>query len=131
VYLQAYATYARDETESPVDRLPYPIGYFTRDAQNDYMNASLLVGVTLDNRTDLQLQYFLYYADNDIDQDVLSVPYNSSSEEHGFAATLTRQLTAALRWTLKYGYFTNNDDTFGGNKDYDAHLVYSSLQLRF
>jgi hypothetical protein len=131
LYFQASGTYARDETESPVDRLAPPPGSFVRDARNDYMNASVLAGISLDDRTDLQLQYFFYYADNDLDQGVESVPYNSSSEEHGVSASLTRQLTAALRWTLKYAYFTNNDDTFGGNKDYDAHLVYSSMQLRF
>lgn len=131
LYLQGTVTYARDETETPVDRLTGAVADLVRDSQNNYLNASMLAGYALDDMTDIQLQYFYYVADNDLDQGVLSVPYNQSSEEHGITATLTRQLTPALRWLLKYGYFTSNDDTFGGNKDYEAHFVYSSVQLRF
>ena len=62
---------------------------------------------------------------------LLALPYGAGAEENGVTATLTRQLTRALRITLKYGFFANNDETYGGHKDYEAHLVYSSLQYRF
>jgi hypothetical protein len=32
---------------------------------------------------------------------------------------------------MTYGFFANHDQLYGGHNDYTAHLVYSSLQLRF
>jgi hypothetical protein len=36
-----------------------------------------------------------------------------------------------MLWKLTYGFFANHDQTSGGNNDYTAHLIYSSLQYRF
>jgi hypothetical protein len=31
----------------------------------------------------------------------------------------------------RYGYFMNDDETYGGYNDYTAHLVWGSVQYRF
>jgi hypothetical protein len=46
-------------------------------------------------------------------------------------ATVTRRISDHLRLSLKYGFSHYTDALFGGNQDFCAHLVYSSLQYRF
>jgi len=80
----------------------------------------------------LQAQYFYYRADNyNRSAAIYTQPYGAGVEEHGVTATLSRQLTRALRLTLRYGYIHNRDETSGGHNSYDAHMVSSSLQYRF
>ena len=55
----------------------------------------------------------------------------AGAEEHGVTASIARQISKAVRATLKYGFFRNRDETSGGHNDYDAHLVLASLQYRF
>lgn len=45
--------------------------------------------------------------------------------------TVSRQLNKRTKVSLKYGYFTSKDDTSGNNNDFDAHLIYATLQYRF
>jgi len=59
------------------------------------------------------------------------LPLGAGGQEHAITATLVRRLTDRIRVSLRYGYLTYNDETYGGNSDFDAHLVYSSLQYRF
>ena len=40
-------------------------------------------------------------------------------------------MSKRVRVTLKYGFFTSHDELSGGNRDYDAHMVYSTVQYRF
>jgi outer membrane protein assembly factor BamA len=56
---------------------------------------------------------------------------NQMQEEHGISATLTRRINKNLRASLRYGYYNYNDDSAAGLRDYDAHVVYTSLQYRF
>ena len=90
-----------------------------------------VVGVALDERTDLQAQYSYYKSDNFIDNSAVSTPYGDESREHGVTVTLNRMLSPRLRWTLKYGFFDYADVTSGGHNDYTAHMVYTGLQYRF
>src|SRR6185295_10542072 len=99
--------------------------------KNDYWNASAGVNFVLDDKTDLQAQYSYYRADNYVDNSAVSQPYGVDAEEHGITATLVRRLTDRVRWTLRYGFFRNRDRTSGGRNDYDAHLVMTSMQVRF
>ncbi|MBC8097086.1 MAG: hypothetical protein H7Y43_14865, partial [Akkermansiaceae bacterium] len=84
-----------------------------------------------DDKTDLNLGYTYYRADNYTDNSTIGVPYGSGAEEHGATATLTRRINKNLRASLRYGYYTYSDESFGTSRDYDAHVVYTSLQYRF
>jgi hypothetical protein len=46
-------------------------------------------------------------------------------------ASATRRITQNLRISLKYAYTHYNDWASGGNNNYDAQMVYSTLQYRF
>jgi outer membrane protein assembly factor BamA len=103
----------------------------TLDAQNNYWTVNFSSSVVLDDKSDLNLSYFYYRADNYEDNSAFGVPLGSGAEEHGVTATLIRRISKNLRLSLNYGYFHYTDDLFGGNRDYYAHLVHSSLRFRF
>ena len=65
------------------------------------------------------------------DNSAAGVPYGVGAEEHSVTCGLMRKIRENLRVGLKYGFFTWDDQTSGGNNNYAAHLVYSSLQYRF
>ncbi|MBM3882528.1 MAG: TonB-dependent receptor [Verrucomicrobia bacterium] len=127
LYLQGTVNYVMDQTDTPVDEILAAV----QRSENDYWTATATAGFVLDNRTDLEAQYFYYRADNYADNSAFGVPYNASLEEHGITAGITRRMTKHMRLSLRYGFFTSADTTAGGYRDYDAHMVYSSMQYRF
>jgi hypothetical protein len=130
LYLQAGANYSLDSTDTPAANALGTTN-LVLNAANDYWNASCLVGYALNDKTDVQAQYFYYHANNYVDNSVYGQPYGAGAEEHGITATINREISKAVRVSLKYGFFRNRDRTYGGNNDYDAHLVHASLQYRF
>jgi outer membrane protein assembly factor BamA len=100
-------------------------------SQNNYWNVNASSGLVLDDRTDLKVSFFYYQADNYQNTSAYAVPYGAGEEQYTITTTLTRRITKNIRWSLKYGYSHYTDQTYGGHRDYDAHLVYSSLQYRF
>ena len=127
LYFQAGINYVFSETKTPAADITQAL----LDAQNNYWTANLNAGLVLDEKTDLNLGYFYYRADNYRDNSAVSVPYGVGAEEHGITAMVTRRLTKNLRLNLKYGYYHYEDETSGGNSNNEAHLLYSSLQYRF
>jgi hypothetical protein len=127
LYLQVGFNYVLSKTETPASDFTQAV----LDAQNNYWTLNFSSGLVLDDKTDLNVGYFYYQADNYRDITPLAVPYGAGAEEHGITATLTRRLTKNLRLTLKYGFFNYDDATFGGNRNYQAHTLYTSLQYRF
>ncbi len=126
LYLQAGFNYVRSETETPASQFSQAV----LDSQNNYWTLSFNAGFVLDKKTDLQANYFYYQADNSVNEPSFGVPYGVGAREHGVIVGMTRRLLENLRLNLKYGYF-NYEDESGGNNDYDAHMVYASLQYRF
>jgi len=87
--------------------------------------------LVLDNKTDLNLSYFYYQADDYCNNSLEGVPYGAGGQEHSITATLTRRVTERIRLSVKYGYFRYLDPASGGNADYGVNLVYASLRYRF
>lgn len=127
LYLQVGFNYVLSETETPTSDYTEAV----LDAENNYWTLNFNSGLVLDYKTDLNLAYTYYRADNYEDNSDFGVPYGSGAEEHGITATLVRRLSERLRVTLRYGYYHYEDELYGGNNDYNAHVVYSSLQYRF
>ncbi len=127
LYLQAGFNYVASKTKTPASDVTQAI----LEAQNNYWMLNFSSGLVLDDRTDLKLSYFYYLADDYKDISLVGVPYGAGGQEHGITATLTRRISKNLRLLLRYGFFHYNDALYGDNRDFDAHLVYSSLQYRF
>jgi len=127
LYLQAGFNYVLSETKTPTSDYTQAV----LNSANNYWTLNFNSGLVLDNKTDLNLGYTYYRADDYTDNSLVGVPYGAGAEEHGVTATITRRLTERLRLTLRYGYFHSEDDPSGGHNNYDAHVLYSSLQYRF
>ena len=130
LYVQASASYALDGTDTPAST-QLGATNLVLNAKNNYWNASCAVGYALNEKTDFQAQYFYYRANDYVNNAAFGMPYGADAEESGITATISRQISRAVRMSLKYGFFRNRDGTSGGFNNYDAHLVYSSLQYRF
>ena len=126
IYFQVGFNYVLSETTTPASTNTAIL-----DAQNNYWSVNFNTGIALDNKTDLNLGYTFYQADNYKNPDPLYIAYGAGAEEYGITATLVRRITQNLRVTLRYGYYHYTDQTSGGNNNYDAQVVYSSLQYRF
>ncbi|MCU0782994.1 MAG: hypothetical protein MUF81_02900 [Verrucomicrobia bacterium] len=127
LYLQAGFNYVLSETRTSASDYAQAV----LDSGNNYWTVNFNSGLALDHKTDLNLGYTYYRADNYDDNSLAGLPYGAGAEEHGLTATLVRRLTERLRLTLRYGYFHSKDETSGGHNDFNAHVLYSSLQYRF
>jgi hypothetical protein len=131
LYLQGSGHYVLDTTHSPVEDLTGAASGIVLSAPNKYWTASAIVGFALDNKTDLQTTYSYYRADNYVDNSPLGMPYGSGARQHEVGATLGRQMTRNLRWTLRYAFSKYQDETSGGALNYEAHGIWSTMQYRF
>ena len=127
LYLQVGFNYVTSETQTPTSDYTQAI----LNAQNNYWTLNFNSGLVLDRKTDLNLGYTYYCADNYSDNSTVGQPFGSGAQEHGVTATLVRRLSERVRVTLRYGYYHSEDQPSGGNNNYDAHVLYSSLQYRF
>jgi len=124
--LQAGFNYVISETKTPASDYTQSI----LNAQNNYWTVNFDSSVVLDARTDFNLGYFYYRAD-DYQPPVNGVPFGAGAEEHSVTATLTRRVTQNLRWNLRYAFTHYVDSASAGTFNYDAHVIYTSLQYRF
>ncbi len=125
--LQAGFNYVLSDTTTPASDATQAI----LDARNNYWTVNFSSSLVLDNKTDLNLSYFFYRADDYHDNSLEGVPYGAGGQEHSITATLTRRISDRIRLSLKYGYFRYLDAPSGGDADYGVNLVYATLRYRF
>jgi len=125
--LQAGINYVLSDTTTPASDVTQAI----LDARNNYWTLNFSSGLVLDDKTDLNLSYVYYNADDYVDNSPSGVPYGAGGQEHAITATLTRRISQRIRVSLKYGYFRYLDDATGGNANFGANLVYATVRYRF
>jgi hypothetical protein len=127
LYLQAGINYVLSRTATPASDATAAI----LNAQNNYWMLNLSSGFVMDDKTDLNLGYFYYRANDYENISTAGVPYGAGAQEQGITATIVRRLTKNIRASLKYGCFHGLDQPSGGNNNYLTQFVYTSLQYRF
>jgi len=125
--LQAGLNYVWSTTTTPASDFTQAV----LDAQNNYWTVNFSSTLVLDDKTDLNIGYLYYRADNYEDNSAFGVPYGAGADEHTVSAGLARQLRHNIRLFLRYAYSRYSDDTFGGNQDYHAHMVSCTLRYLF
>jgi hypothetical protein len=125
--LQAGFNYVLSDTTTPASDVTQAI----LDARNNYWTMNFSSGLVLDNKTDLNVSYVYYQAEDYTDNSPAGVPYGAGGQEHSVTVTLTRRLSERVRLSLKYGYYRYLDDATGGNADFGVNLVYATLRYRF
>ena len=101
------------------------------NSQNNYWTVNFNSNFVLDDKTDLNVGYFYYRADDSQNDIVGGVPLGTDTEEHSVTATLVRRITQNLRLNLKYAYTHYDDMASAGHFSYDAQVIFASLQYRF
>ena len=125
--LQAGFNYVLSETKTPTSDYTQAV----LNAQNNYWTVTFNSCVVLDDKTDLNLTYLYYRADNYNNDSSFGLPLGTGAEEQSVTAAVTRRINPHLRVNLKYAYSHYNDWASGGNNNYDAQMVSTSLQYRF
>jgi hypothetical protein len=129
--LQLGGNYVVSETETASDEYRANGTRALLDAQNNNWTVNVNSTLVVDNKTDLSLGYFYYESGNYHDNSLDGLPLGAEASEHGVTALVTRRLTPNLRLKLRYAFFHSEDTPSGGHNDYDAHVLFTSLQYRF
>lgn len=135
LYLQAGADYVMDTTHTPVEDMLIgtpPVSGVVTSSRNDYWTFNGLVGYGINDRTDVQASYAYYRAADYLNNSAVGgLPLGAGGEEHNVSATLTRRISKSIRCTLRYSYTCYRDQLYGGNLNYEAHGIMTTLQYRF
>jgi hypothetical protein len=125
--LQAGFNYVSSVTKTPASGFTQAI----LNSQNNYWTLNFNTGFVLDNKTDLNIGYYYYRADDYQNNSAFGLPLGAGAEEHSIAARLTRRITQNIRWNLKYAFTHYSDTPSAGAFNYNAHVIFTSLQYRF
>jgi hypothetical protein len=132
-FLQANFSYVLNQTDTPANNIslvpqtsPTVVNF-----RSDYWTVTSGIGYVIDDKTDFFADYYFYCANDYFKNAVVAVPYGTGATEHAISASVTRKLSKNMRLLLKYGYFNYRDVTSGGHDNYQAHSLFSSLQIRF
>jgi len=131
LYLQLGGNYVVDRTHTPVEEMSGVMSGVMLASPSDYWTVTTAVGYALDAKTDLQANYSHYRASNFEDNSAVGMPYGAGAKQNMVGASLSRQLSKSVRWNLRYAFSSYRDQTYGGQWNYDAHGILSTLQYRF
>ena len=113
------------------DQLKVPSHRLTMNSDNNYTSASLGAGYAIGKVTDIYIDANHYRADNYTDNPAVTLPLNAGQKLQSAFLTWVRQHSDRVIYTVKYGYATSRDGTFGGLNDFDAHIFYGKVQYKF
>src|SRR5436305_430870 len=132
-FLQANFSYVLNQTDTPANdiNLDPQTSPTVVNFRNDYWTVTSGIGYIIDDKTTFYADYYFYCANDYFKNPVVAVPYGMGATEHAVSATVTRKISKNMRLLLKYGYFNYRDVTSGGHNNYQAHSLFSSLQVRF
>ena len=132
-FVQTNFSYVLNQTDTPANSInldpqtsPTVVNF-----RSDYWTVTSGIGYVIDDKTDFFADYYFYCANDYFKNAVVAMPYGMGATEHAVSATVMRKLSKNMRLQLKYGYFNYRDVTSGGHNNYQAHSLFSSLQIRF
>ena len=113
------------------DQLAVPPHRLAMNSDNNYITASLGAGYAIGKVTDIYIDANHYRADNYTDNPAVTLPLNAGQKLQSAFLTWVRRHSDRIIYTVKYGYATSRDGTFGGLNDFDAHVLYGKVQYKF
>ncbi len=125
--LQAGFNYVLSTTKTPASDYTQAV----LNSENNYYTTTLNSMVVLDDKTDFNLGCLYYHAGDFNDNAASGVPLGAGAEQYTVTAGITRRINPRLRVNLKYAYTQYDDWASGGNNNYNAQMVFTSLQYRF
>lgn len=131
LYMQLGGNYVLQNTHTPAEELSGAMAGVVLSSPADYWSINTAVGYALDNKTDLQTTYSYFRSANFVDNSDVGLPFGAGATQNMVGASLSRQISKSLKWTLRYAFSSYRDQTYGGQWNYDAHGILSTLQYRF
>ncbi|MEI8341120.1 MAG: hypothetical protein WCH43_06230 [Verrucomicrobiota bacterium] len=133
LYVQGDVAIVLSETKTPASNITMTglPGPSVLNFGNNYWTASCQTGFVIDDKTDLQIGYTYYHATNYQNNSASGMPYGAGAIENTVTAGIVRKLTKNISISLRYGYYTYNDQTSGYHNNYTANVIYSGLQFKF
>jgi hypothetical protein len=127
LYIQANLGYVMNQTTSAA--VLYTPALLT--SNNTYWTASLGAGLAISNKTQLRADCSYYRANDYVNNALYGVPYGSGASEFDFSATLSHQITNNVGVSVKYYFNSYTDQLSGGNNNYLAQMIVTSMQVKF
>ena len=127
--LQVGFNYVISTTETPASDYTQAI----LNSQNNYCTVNFNSEFALDDKTDLNLGYYYYRAADSQNNMVVGagLPLGTDEQQHSVTATLSRRISKNLRWNIKYAFTHYQDFASEGAYNFNANVIFSSLQYRF
>ena len=113
------------------DQIKTPAYEFVKYGDNNYINATLGAGYVVSQKDDVFVDYSLYRSSNFIDNSYITLPFGAEQKQQAGYITWKRRQSETLIYTVKYGYITNDDVTWAGLNDFNAHVIYAKVQYLF
>ena len=95
LYLHTDVSYVLNQTDTPANSInldpntsPTVVNF-----RNDYWTVTVGGGYIINDKTDLNVEYVFYRANDYFNNSLVAVPYGMGATEHTASATLRRQLT--------------------------------------
>ena len=100
-----------------------------QNSNSNHVSGSLIAGLVLSRKDDVQIQYTYYRATNGNAQlAYLTLPYGVAALDYAVTVGLKHKLSDRLVANAKAGYVSSRNDTTGGRTNYHAPMAYVSLQ---
>lgn len=132
LYLQASGNYVISYINTPANQTPGAAWEgLVLQSRNDYMFSTGTAVYAYSEKTDITIGGTYYRANNYDNNTDRSVAYGVGEEEYGVRVGITHRIHKNLECSGGYGYYNYSEVTTGGNRNYDAHLLYAGLTLRF
>ena len=131
LYLQGGFSYTDDVTTSSANSILVAGESLIPKSHNNYWNAHGTLGLAASEKVDLDLSYYYYRADNYTDNSIVSLPYGADYKEHVIRLGIQYRMKPQVLWKSSYSYYRTEDFTSGGNNNFDAHGIYTSIQYLF
>ena len=123
--------YLTGAVNATYDQLQVPRHRLTMYSDNNYISGTIGAGYALGKVTDLFVDANYHRADNYTDNPTVTLPLNAGQMLQSAFVTWVRRHSERVIYTVKYGYATHRDGTFGGLNDFDAHILYGKVQYKF
>jgi len=99
--------------------------------QGNVFSMLLTAGCSVDERTDVSLEYLFSQSDNVQENSEDGLPLGVDNRRHGLLFALSRQVTDKAQARFQYGYYRYDDEGNGGADDYRAHVFVLTLAYNF
>ncbi len=120
-----------DMTKTPAPDIEGTFSGILVNLPNDYWQADLNLYCVISKLIDLELGYHYLEMSNYIDNSPLTVPYGSDLEQHQALAAVILHFGQFTVARIGYNYYQQTDAASAGLRDYDIHMITSSLQVQF